>query len=364
MYMDKPAKILTILGIFLVICVLVTGCTNNSGSNSAATATTASIPSTTAGPLYTAGDIVGSSSNPSSAWLIISYDSSTDAYTRAFIYKNTDGTWGYRINSNTESYPRSALEKVYKVKITHVTVSSIPTTAPTVVATPVVITTKTTSATVVVTTTSAGKPQFTSMIPSDGDAGSSVSVTDLLGSNFQSGATVQLTHTGSTSINATSVAVGSASHLACTFTIPSDAVAGTWDVVITNPDGQSVTYANYFNVHGSSSTATTTTTTGASSGTVSITSVTVSPPAIGMINGWIGTLTIDTSTPLTPGPALTVTLSNSAGQTFTATNPQVSSSGTEITPFFNQPVPQGTWDIRITNPDGSYGVKTGGFVIS
>ena len=40
--------------------------------------------------------------------------------------------------------------------------------------------------------------------------------------------------------------VGSASHLTCTFTIPSDAAAGAWDVVITNPDGQSVTYANYF----------------------------------------------------------------------------------------------------------------------
>jgi hypothetical protein len=199
------------------------------------------------------------------------------------------------------------------------------------------------------------------MIPSDGDAGSSVSVTDLLGSNFQSGATVQLTHTGSTSINATSVAVGSASHLTCTFTIPSDAVAGTWNVVITNPDGQSVTYSNYFNVHGSTSTATTTNS--ASSGSIGITSVTASPLAIGMYaTGWSGRLTIDTSTTLQPG--LTVTLTNTVtGATISVPNPQLN-SGTEIWAMFNQPVPAGTWNVMITNPDGTTGTLSSGFTVS
>jgi hypothetical protein len=254
------------------------------------------------------------------------------------------------------------MEKVYKIKITHVTVSSIPTAAPTSVPTTVVTTTKSASATATVTTTSTGKPQFKSMIPSEGDAGSSVSVTDLIGSNFQSGATVQLTHTGSTSINATSVAWVSASHLTCTFAIPSDATAGSWNVVITNPDGQSVTYSNYFIVHESTATATTTTNS-ASSGSIGITSVTASPlSTTGWSQGWSGRLTIDTSTTLQPG--LTVTLSNTAtGATISVSNPQLN-SGTEIWATFTQPVPAGTWNVMVTNPDGTTGTLSGGFTVS
>lgn len=364
--MKNSARIFITLSIFLILGAAIMGCSSSSGSNAvnntSANTPSATVTTTATGPQFIAGDIVSSSSSSSTGWLVISYDSAKDSYTRAFIYKNTDGTWGYRISSSTETAARNVMEKVYKVKITHVTVSSIPTSAPTVVT--ATVTTKTatvakTTATTTVTTTTAGKPSFKSMIPDEGNAGSSVSITDLVGNNFQSGATVQLTHSGSTSINATSVVRVSASHMTCTFAIPSNAVAGAWNIVITNPDGQTATYSSYFTVHGSTSSVTTTTTTSASSGSIVITSVT--PTSVtGSNYGWTGRLTIDTSTTLQQG--LTVTLTNSAGTIITVENPQLNSN-TEIYPLFTS-VPKGIWTVKVTNPDGSYGVYTGGLVVN
>ena len=220
--MKNPARIFLILSIFLVMCVTIMGCSSSS-SGSTATPTSGTVTTaTTIAPLYTAGDIVWSASaSTTAAWLIISYDPSTDSYTRAYIHKNTDGSWGYRTNSETDTSPRSTMEKVYTVKITHVTVSSIPTAAPTLVVPTTVVTTVTTTAATAATTTAAGKPSFKDIVPNEGTAGTSVAITDLLGSNFQSGATVQLAHAG-TIINATSVVWTDASDLTCTIVIPSN----------------------------------------------------------------------------------------------------------------------------------------------
>jgi len=180
--------------------------------------------------------------------LIISYDSSTDAYTRAFVYKNTDGSWGYRINSDTETATRSVVEKVYKVKITHVTVSSIPTAAPTTITTTKVTTVATTVATAA-TTTTAAKPSFKDMDPDSGYAGDSVDSV-ITGANFVATPTVKLTRSGSTSIAASSVTWDSATQIEATFAIPNTTTTGLpWTVVITNPDGQSISYQNEFTVH-------------------------------------------------------------------------------------------------------------------
>ena len=241
--MKNSARIFIALSIFLILCVTIMGCSNSSGSTATPTGTVTTA--TTIGPLYSAGDIVGSSSSPSTGWLVISYDSAKDSYTRAYIYKNTDGTWGYRINSNTEQYPRSTMEKVYKIKITHVTVSSIPTSAPTPVPT-----TTTTKATTVATatTTIAPKPSFKDMSPDNGDAGDSITSV-IRGAGFVSTPTVKLTHSGSSTITASSVTWDSATQIEATFAIPNTTSSGIWSVVITNPDGQSVTYANEFIVH-------------------------------------------------------------------------------------------------------------------
>lgn len=364
--MDTPVKIFAIFVIFLVTCVFITGCTNSSSTAETANTTTALATSTTAGPLYSAGDIVKSSSaSAGTAWLILSYDSAADTYSRAFVYQNSDGSWGYRMSASTETSGRASVEKMYPVKVTHVSVSAVPVKTQTIATTAVAAATtksSTTTATVTATTTTVGKPSFKDMIPDEGYAGTSVSITDLVGSNFVSGTTVQLTHTGSTSINATNVAWISASHLTCTFVIPSDAAVGSWNIVITNPDGQSVTYSSYFTVHGSTSSVTTTTTTSTASGAIGITSVTASPQSTtGYSQGWSGKLTIVTSTALQQG--LTVTLKNTVtGATMSVSNPPLNSN-TEILATFNT-VPAGTWNVIVTNSDGTTGTLSSGFRVS
>jgi hypothetical protein len=94
-------------------------------------------------------------------------------------------------------------------------------------------------------TTSA--PTVTSITPSSGNNTGTVHITDLAGSNFQSGATVKLTKSGQSDLNATSVTVASASKITCDFNLAS-AAAGQWNVVVTNPDAQSGTLSNGFTV--------------------------------------------------------------------------------------------------------------------
>jgi hypothetical protein len=226
-----------------------------------------------------------------------------------------------------------------------------------------VVTAVTTTAATTVTTTIAGKPSFKDIVPDEGYAGTSVAITDLLGGNFQSGATVQLAHSGST-INATSVVWVDASDLTCTFVIPSTAATGSWDVVVTNPDGQSVSYANIFLVHGSTSSVTTTTTTAATTGSITITSVSPSIQTTGWSQtGWPGILTIYTTTTLKQG--VTVTLSNTGTRAnITINNPQLSSDSTAVSAQFSgNLVPAGTYNVIVTNPDGSYGTYSG-FTVS
>lgn len=241
--MKETAGILLTLSVLLVIGIATMGCSSSSDS----AATTVVTTETTIAPAFSAGDVVASSSSPTSAWLIISYDSSTDEYTRAYIYKNTDGSWGYRLNANTETSSRTTMEKVYKVKVTHVTVSSIPTAQPTTIVTTTVTTRATTVATTA-TATTAPKPSFKDMDPDSGYAGDSVSST-ITGNGFVETPTVKLTKSGSSTITASSVSWDSATQIEATFDIPNTTAAGIWNVVITNPDGQSLTYANEFTVH-------------------------------------------------------------------------------------------------------------------
>ena len=77
----------------------------------------------------------------------------------------------------------------------------------------------------------------------------------------------------------------------------------------------------------------------------------------------VGVLTIVTSTAVQPA-GLTVTLSRSGQTSISVSSPPVDSSCTVITAFINKPVSAGTWDVTVTNSDGSYGVLTGGFTVS
>ena len=91
-------------------------------------------------------------------------------------------------------------------------------------------------------------PTVTAITPNSGANTGSVSITNLAGTNFASGATVKLTKSGQTDISGSSVAFVSSSKLTCTFNL-TGAVTGTWNVVVTNhPDEQSGTLTNGFTV--------------------------------------------------------------------------------------------------------------------
>jgi hypothetical protein len=250
--MEQPAKIFLALSIFLIIGVSMTGCSDSSDTGDSTSGT--GVATTTAGPLFTTGDIVRSSTgSTSTGWLVIDYDAASDSYTRAFIYQNPDGTWGYRVNANTETSPRSVMEKVYTVKITHVAVASVPTGAPTTVTTiPTTTATRsvtTSAATATTTSSSASRPAIKTMDPEEGEAGTTVS-TEITGSDFISNLTARLRRSGETGITATTCTFHSSSSVTCSFDIPATAKVGAWDIVLTNPNSLSGEIANYFMVRG------------------------------------------------------------------------------------------------------------------
>ncbi len=247
--MKIPQRTAILFAGLVIISAALMGCTGNTTENTATTTSDVTTTETTATPEYSTGDVVGSSSSASSAWLITGYDTSSDSYTRAFIYKNSDGTWGYRVNADTETAKRSIMEKVYTVRLASVTVASVPTAAPTATSTAVTVKTTTTTATVTTTATAttAPKPSFKDMDPDEGYINETVTST-ITGYNFVETPTVKLTNSGSSTITASSVTFDSDTQIEATFDIPGTATVGPWNIVITNPDGQSYTYQNEFTV--------------------------------------------------------------------------------------------------------------------
>lgn len=248
--MERSAIIFIIFSIFLFIGLSVSGCSDSPDP----AAPESVVPATTAGPRYTAGDIVRSAQGSESpAWLVVSYDPVGDSYSRALIYKNVDGSYGYRTSPNTELSKRTSMEKVFTVKITSVTVGSVPTAAPTAATTAattaVTKTTVTTSASGTTTTISTARPSIKAMIPEEGEAGTAV-VTEITGSDFVADLKAELRHSGEKSIKASKVSWYSSSSVTCTFELSNTTKVGTWDIVVTNPNGLSGEYTNYFTVHG------------------------------------------------------------------------------------------------------------------
>ena len=249
--MERSATIFIAFSIFLIIGVSMSGCSDSPDPAASETV----VPATTAGPLYTAGDIVRSAQGSESpAWLVLSYDPASESYSRALIYKNTDGSYGYRTSPNTELSKRAAMEKVFTVKITTVDVASIPTAAPTTVTTAATAaTTKTpttTSASATTTTTaSTARPSIKAMNPEEGEAGTAV-VTEITGSDFVSDLKAELRHKGEESVKASKVSWYSSSSVTCTFELSNTTKVGTWDIVLTNPNGRSGEITNFFMVRG------------------------------------------------------------------------------------------------------------------
>lgn len=342
--MGDPAKILTVFGILLILFAAFAGCSNSSGTTQTTTTTTAGGAGTA---MFSAGDIVGSSSGSSStAFLIIGYDPASDTYTRAFIHKNTDGSWGYRTNADTQTFDRASMERLYPNVLGHVSVSSVPTSAPTIVTTATVATVATARVTTASpnTTSSAGKITIHNTDPDTANQGDSVAVT-ITGTNFKDGASVKLKHSGATDIGGTDVNWKSSTSLTCTFDIPEDATPATYDVVVTNPDGTSGTYANWFEIHPAPVTNPT------------ITSVS---PTLGYQGNSISMTIIGTKFK----DGATVSLTKSGQDDIVAYDVTVSSA-TKITCSIDIPsdAAVGSWAVVVTNTGDLSGKLTAAFAI-
>lgn len=90
-------------------------------------------------------------------------------------------------------------------------------------------------------------PSVSQIVPSGAQSGSIANISNLAGANFQAGATVKLTRTGESDIAGASVVVVSDVQITCTFDL-SGAAVGPWNVVVTNPDLQSGSQMNGFQV--------------------------------------------------------------------------------------------------------------------
>ena len=270
-------RVLALAGL-LLFAVFVAGCSDEAATPPADVAPAVTTPS---GPLYGVGDLVKNpQSTAGTAVLIIRYDAASDKYERAYVYPNSDGSLGYRLDSKTDLIEREMIERTYTEKIRTVAVSSIPignTATPTATAT-YSATTVTTATTSTVTTTKGYAPKITGIEPDKGKTGTTVSITDLTGQNFVSAANVSLKK-GSSLIHATDIVVTS-TLITCKFAIPSDAALGYWSLVVTNPDKQSDTFQNAFNVLQGTATTTTTTSSSSSDPSAIVTITSIQTPLI------------------------------------------------------------------------------------
>lgn len=89
-------------------------------------------------------------------------------------------------------------------------------------------------------------PTVTNISPDWGYIGD-VNNVIVMGENFQTGASVQLAQSGQSPIFASLPDVQSSTRISCTFNL-GKATTGSWDVIVTNPDGWSGTLSNCFTV--------------------------------------------------------------------------------------------------------------------
>jgi hypothetical protein len=81
-------------------------------------------------------------------------------------------------------------------------------------------------------------PSITSITPNTADNWGMVEITEIAGSGFEAGTVVTLTREGQPDVGAIYVAVESPTSIICKFNL-TGTEPGHWDIVVTNPDGQS-----------------------------------------------------------------------------------------------------------------------------
>ena len=210
-------------------------------------------------------------------------------------------------------------------------------------------------------------PTVTGITPSSGTNDGVVSITNLAGTNFRSGATVSLKKEGESDIPGTGVNVVSSTKITCSFDLTGAAV-GPWGIYIANDDGQTDTLAGGFTVEYLPPTvASISPSSGNNLGTVHISALSgtnfrsgaqVRMERLGEsgVNAASG---IDVSPDgLSPASDIYVVESQIA-----ATNVTVVSS-TKITCDFDLTgAARGSWDVVVENDDGKSGRLTSGFLV-
>jgi len=345
--MRKKTEVRFFLAAFMILAILSAGCSDNSQTGAAET----TVPATAVTAKFTAGDIIAKTATSTDTFLlIVKYDAATDRYERALAYKKSDGSW-YRKDDRTEVVGRSVIERIYPAKVAHVvSLGEVPVVTLTAATTVPTVTVTTT------TTTSYPAPTVSSITPNTGLAGTTVTITSISGTNFRPGATVMLVNETSTStISGTSVTAQSASNITCLFSIPSGAIAGTWNVTVTNYDGQVGALANAFTITNTTTTTTTTTTTPPSP---TVSGITPSSAITGMqvnITNLAGSNLLN---------ATSVKLTKSGQSDITATNISIVSSS-QVTGTINLAgAASGQWNVLVSNSAGQSGIGTNLFTVN
>lgn len=177
------------------------------------------------------------------------------------------------------------------------------------------------------------RPTLTARSPASAIRGWPVSVT-ITGTNFQPGATVNLTRSGSTPINAYDVVVVSPTSITCKFNLAGATVATDWIIRVTNTDGQFTAASTTFGI----------------SNTVTVTGIT---PASGK-RGTLVPITSIAGTGFQPGITMVGITRDGTTGLIPLTNITVVSS-TQITGTLV--IPTGTTAqthyVRVTNLDAS-----------
>ena len=216
-------------------------------------------------------------------------------------------------------------------------------------------TTRVPTTSVITTTIPITSPAIRDIIPGEGTAGSTISITDLDGSNFQTGATVTLMKSGYRNITATNVNVWSPTRITCIFTLPSSIDSGSWDVVVTNPDGQYGISTNLFIIRASVIPAETT----IPAGGIGITSIT--PQFAASSNSTVDILVFGSNFQNN----ITATLNQSGKSDIKAYRTHVLDiTHTQVRCYFNLPSnARGIWNLLLRNPDGTTGILNDAFEV-
>ena len=250
---SRAVFFLPVVLFIIVLMVVSSGCSEPADQDSIT-----QIPTTVSiQPKFSTGDIIAKTeSSADLSWVILGYDARTSKYERALVTKKPDGSWS-RMNDKSESADRILVEKVYPVRVDHISSLSqlsVKTGTSVLADTPTenipltwieTVTTPSTKSTKKIETTSPSTQPPPLLMSVSGPAQNRKRTFALEGSNFQSGSMVSLTRNGYPDVFLTLVEIKSGSEIDFeVFNIPCDNPPGKYTVVVTNPDGRSAMLEN------------------------------------------------------------------------------------------------------------------------